>query len=311
MSDETKKWRLSHSQVNTLTNCSVQHMLEKRFKKPGRPHWSTIGGSAFHKIAEVELLTENGRNAGEVPEVEDALSSAITDALFESPYTEPDIRVSHTLPKGWSKTKYPNGADKSFLLDAIPVWLQMWRLWRKSIPFSLWFTPDGEPALEVELKGTIGGHPVVAYVDAIFVNNLTGELLLVDWKAGARHIEGSQQLGTYKVLLEQQGWGVTVNQGVFYYAREGQASDVHNLSAWSQERLDIIYRNAGRIIEQGLYTPNFDSCAYMCSVKDWCPWTQGQWSEGVPLGVAPMSVAVVELDAAGQENPPGLPPTSA
>jgi hypothetical protein len=281
--------RLSHSQVSTLNTCGVQHQIEKGFKKPGRPHMSTLGGSAFHLMAEHEMLVENGVEGSFVPEVEDALESAISQALVDSPYTRQEIRVSKKLPKGYSKADYPNGADEKFMLDAIPRWLQTWRLWRKSIPYSIWMIPDtGDsslqalmPALEVELNFELGGYRVKAFVDAIFQNNLTGDLFPVDWKAGARHISGNQQLGTYKVGIEET-FHLPVDSGAFYYAREGQA-EMHDLRHWTKERLDVIYRHSGAVIENGLYVPNFESCEYMCSVKDWCPYVDGKWSDQVQI----------------------------
>lgn len=278
-----EKWRLSHSQVSTLSTCGHQHYLEKRVKVRGRPHWSTIGGSAFHKMAEMELLTAHGLEGAFVPEVEDALQQAIDETLLDSPYSESEIRTSKTLPKGWSKTNYPNGADRSFLTDAIPVWLQQWRSWMNSIPYHLWFDEDGEPGTEVELRGELGGHPVVAYIDGVLEHNETGDLLLVDWKAGARHIAGTQQLGTYRVLFEGQV-NLPAKRGAFYYAREGQSA-IHDLQHWTKERLDVIYANAGAVIEQGLYLPNFDSCEYMCSVSDYCGYVGGKWADQAPMPV--------------------------
>jgi hypothetical protein len=280
--------RLSHSQVSTLNTCGVQHQIEKKFRKPGRPHMSTLGGSAFHLLAEHEILVEHGIDGAFVPEVEDALESVISTALVESPYTRQEIRVSKKLPKGYSTRDYPNGADEKFMLDAIPRWLQTWRLWRKSIPYSIWMMPDQEmggvsstPALEVELNFELGGYQVKAFVDAILQHNVTGELMPADWKAGARHISGNQQLGTYKVGIEE-AFGLPVDNGVFYYAREGQAQ-MHDLRHWTKERLDVIYRHSGAVIENGLYVPNFESCEYMCSVKDFCPYVDGKWSSEVQI----------------------------
>lgn len=279
--------RLSHSQVQTLNTCSVQHQLERRFKVKGRPHMSTIAGSAFHRIAELEMLYENGVDVDQIPEVEDALEQAITEATFDTPWTEDDIRISRTLPKGYRKADFPNGADKQFMLTAIPQWLREWRAWYRSIPFHVLMLPDEEhggataPALEVELKFELGGHEVLGYVDVILQHNETGGILPVDYKSGARHISGTQQLGTYKVGLKEV-YGLDVTHGAFYYAREGQAQ-LEDLTHWTKERLDVIYAHSGQIIEQGLYVPNFESCDYMCSVKEFCPYVGGAMSDQVQI----------------------------
>ena len=284
--------RLSHSQVSTTRTCGYQHVLQKKHKVPERPHWGTIAGTAFHEMAEKELLLEHGVDAGEVPEVEDALDEAMFKALENGPYGPEHIRTSRTTPKGYSKADVPNGQDREFFIKAIPVWIEQYRSWRQSIPYHLWFVPDeglltpnGAPAVEVELRTTLGGQPWLGFVDAIFEHNLTGELLLVDTKTGQMAQKTTMQLGTYRVALldEFPDLADRTITGAFYDARKGASLETYDLSEWTRERLDWEYHIASEIIEQGLLAPNYESCEFMCSVRDFCAYRSGMYSNEVPL----------------------------
>lgn len=262
---------------------------------------STIAGSAFHKIVEVELLTAHGLDAGEVPEVEDAFEAALSKALHESRYTEADIRVSRTLPKGFSKVTYPNGCDKKFFLDTIPSWLSAFRNWLRSVPYDILLVQDDEfgglyPAIELELNGKIGKNDVKAFVDLILVHRVTGAILIVDLKTGARKQTTPEQLGVYRELLRQQE-GLVADEGIFYDARNGQATAIHDLREYTPERLGFEFDVAAGLIENNLLGPNYESCEYMCSVKDFCVFVGGKYASEVPAPWAPVDLGIPEVRA--------------
>ncbi len=72
--------------------------------------------------------------------------------------------------------------------------------WFEGSGQQVWITPDGRPAIELELRVMFGDIEVIGYVDFITLGPLG--LTLIDTKSGSRKPDSLQQLGIYACMVE-------------------------------------------------------------------------------------------------------------
>lgn len=265
--------RLSHSQMKSLNGCNLSWWIQRRARMPGTTYWSTLAGSVFHERVEVFLLT------GDWPTetIADHLQRLIDDHLRNSPYTEEDgMRISRQLPSGLKASDHPNGFDHEAVVAAIPIWINKWTKWmdeRYAEGWELWESPDGLPGVEVEVRYELGGHPVIGSIDCVLTNRNTGEIWLVDWKAGRSKPDDTSQLDGYRLGFEER-FGLKPDLAGFYMARTGKEHLTASLPTFTREMLDHKFQQAGERAEQaeaGQFDPDLTQCQYLCSVASFCP----------------------------------------
>lgn len=269
--------RLSHSQQKSLNGCNLSWWLQRRARMPGTTYWSTLAGSVFHERVETYLLT------GSWPEesITDHLDRLIADHLEGTPFTAEDgIRVSKQLPPGLKKADYPAGFNREAAIPAIQLWIDRWLEWmgaRKAEGWELWEWPIGKAdylkGVEVTVEYELGGHPVIGSIDCVLTNRNTGEIWLLDWKAGRSKPDDSSQLDGYRIGFEER-FGLKPDLAAFYMARNAQEHLKASLPTFTREMLDYKFRTAGERAAQaeaGHFDPDLTECAYLCSVAQWCP----------------------------------------
>jgi hypothetical protein len=108
--------------------------------------------------------------------------------------------------------------------------------WYKHSDYDVWITPDGRPAVELELDVMFGSIPVRMVIDAILVNDF--HLLVQDTKSGAKVPDsGLQQVGFYACGVEL-AYGIRPLKGSYFMARGiGSKKDIfltepRDLTAW-------------------------------------------------------------------------------
>lgn len=82
--------------------------------------------------------------------------------------------------------------------------------------YSVWETPDGQAAIELECDVRFGSIPVKAYIDLVAVND--DHLAIIDSKSGAGVPESPQQLGFYACIIELM-YGIRPLVGSHFMAR--------------------------------------------------------------------------------------------
>lgn len=265
--------RLSHSQQKSLNGCNLSWWIQRRARMPGTTYWSTLAGSVFHERVETFLLT------GSWPEesITDHLDRLIADHLAGTPFTAEDgIRVSKAVPPGIKKADHPNGFNREAAIPAIQLWIDRWLEWmaaRKAEGWELWYAPDGTPGVEVEVRYELGGHPVIGSIDCVLTNRNTGEIFLVDWKAGRSKPDDSSQLDGYRIGFEER-FGLKPDLAAFYMARNAMEHLKASLPTFTKAMLDHKFKMAGEraaLAEQGRFDPDLSQCAYLCPVAQWCP----------------------------------------
>ncbi|PVU81358.1 hypothetical protein DDP54_15775 (plasmid) [Cellulomonas sp. WB94] len=174
---------LSYSQRSSFTRCGEAYRLTKMFRVPENPAWNLIGGSAVHKVTELEDLAAHGADV-KVLTFAEALQLGIDEAVEKSGLPESEFRASGRKSNAW-----PDKENKAWWLHHGPVMVQRWRDFVRTVPWDLAEFPDAEgelrPAVEIELDIQVSGTTIKAFVDRVFRRRADDALVVVDLKSGA------------------------------------------------------------------------------------------------------------------------------
>lgn len=156
--------------------------------------------------------------------------------------------------------KWWNEQGPNFVLDYIE--------WRNDNPhWKIWTTPDGRPAIELELEVPIADIQIKCIIDRIF--EVDGKLVIIDLKtSSSEQYLSSLQLGFYKLAIEI-AYGVEVRYGNFYMARKADLSDWIDLSDYNYEKLSFLVAQFDKARKSGIFIPNQTNCK-LCDFNQVC-----------------------------------------
>lgn len=246
---------LSYSARDALDRCAKAFFLARMARAPKRPALWLAGGSAVHKVTEL-LDLEQVRDLGKAW---DHHFSEQLDLLREREKDESTWRQSRSEPiERWREM----GLELC----------QGYASWRERVPWQIWVTPDGEPAIELDVSGHLPGckREIKGYVDRVFYDPNLDKLTVVDIKSGTRQPESDAQFGTYAALLSAK-YDVNITAGVAYMARKGALGKVFDLSKHTPDYVGTIYGRVEAQIDAGAFNPKLGShCFNMCDVAASC-----------------------------------------
>jgi hypothetical protein len=257
--------RLSHSTVSSLGDCGEKVRLLKVAHVPAIPMWASVGGSAVHNATAALDLGDFGFTAEGYPNFPDAFRAEI-----ELQEERTGIPQSEWRATGKATAANPDKEDRKWWEKKGPEFVENWRRFFLASPYIVAITPDGEPAVEIELNGTLGGAPVKGYLDRVF-ETPNGELLIVDLKTGVRWPK-PKQLVTYRILLGQRfGLEWHPRWGFYFMNRSAQMTGPENLEALDDGSIEYEYQMAWTMTQNEVYLPNTTSgwCS-TCEVKPYC-----------------------------------------
>ncbi len=214
---ELSPW-LSHSQVETLLDCGEKFRLQKVLQAPRVPAFWFIGGSAIHQVT--EHMDKEVLQHGELWS---------DDYVYEQVRQTIDGLMNIELLKEPDMTKWRAGGkgkeDESWWRVEAPKMVIKYRDWLYDIDQDLviWTLPNGEPAVEVEIVTTFGDVPVKMAIDRVMQSRKSGELIVVDIKAGSREPASPYQLSLYAEAVRRT-FGVQVVWGSYWMARKAYLS---------------------------------------------------------------------------------------
>lgn len=174
------------------------------------------------------------------------------------------------------KTKAnPNGEDIDWWRDNGKDMVTAYYQWRESNKnLVIWETPTGVPAIELAVNVTLeDGTMLRGFIDRVFQDFDSGELLVVDLKSG-NSTPPPIQLATYRLALEQT-FGFSPKFGSYWMARKGTLDMVHDLDKYPPAMVSRWMRDMKKIIDQGIYIPHVTMMCNYCGVREHC-YTQNE-----------------------------------
>lgn len=262
---------LSFSALNGYRMCGEQFRLQRVLRKEQRPGLAGIGGNAVHSATEqYDLFHEGGKPS---PLHLKKLFQACWDAEIEKRKEQsPSYEVGDYTVTGKASAKYGGKRNLEWWMDNGPLMVQRWIDWRAETGWSIWKTPEGRAAIELEINIVLPGDtPILMFIDRIMVTN-AGQLVPVDIKTGARTPDYPEQLGLYAEGVAQT-WGAHMRPdfGYWWDANKGTHSNPLPLAMYTAEYLGGLYDQAVAGINAGSFLARpQNSCANWCGVSKFC-----------------------------------------
>jgi hypothetical protein len=268
----TGKPHLSYSSLDTYLSCGEKYRLQKIERVPEAPAYWFPGGTAVHTGTEVFdlCLRVDGLHPDE------ALDAATK--AFHNKFSEELDRYSADNPGaewragGRATKQWPNKEDAAWWRHDGPIQVKQYAQWRlANSHYDLWFDPAGIVGVEYPVTSEFAGLdlPVQGYIDRVFVDQRSGNLVIVDVKSGSRIPAGIIQLAIYATALEEQV-GIRPQFGAYYMTRKAELTMLSDLSRFNDKMLGQWLRNAKTGIEGDLFTPRVSSDCGYCSVAESC-----------------------------------------
>lgn len=197
----------------------------------------------------------------------DAFLAEVEDRKERTTYTPEEWTAGGRASKAW-----PNKEDASWWLTNGPVILDKWHQWWENLKaegWSVWITPGGVPAIELEVKARIGSTLWRCFIDTVLVDP-DGDLVIVDWKSGSMEPVAPIQLGTNALAMEKT-LGVRPKYGAYFMAkRTADITHVYDLSIYDEATVGPWATAAALMEKQALYIPHPSNLCNACGVRDYC-----------------------------------------
>ena len=178
------------------------------------------------------------------------------------------IDLTNARIGGRSTKANPNKEDINFWQSSGPMWVEQYIAWRKAnTNWKIWTTPDGRPAIELELIPVVAGVPIKMVIDRVFEVN--GQLVIVDLKTSQNTPTSTLQLGFYKLGLEVT-FDTKVNWGNYYMSRGSNTVEMIDLSEYTYDRMEYLVEGFDKARKAGVFLPNTNNCQYRCGLTAHC-----------------------------------------
>jgi hypothetical protein len=167
----------------------------------------------------------------------------------------------------------PNGEDYAWWVANGPAYVQSWITWRQNNPsLHILTMEDGKPAIELDVRVDIEVNDELiqlkGFIDRVFVDANTGEVLIVDLKTG-KTTPAPMQLAFYRRALKA-AYGIDAPYGAYWMAREGSLSTIHNLEPYTDEMVDYWVAKTYAGVQAGIFLPHVTSMCRGCGVRTHC-----------------------------------------
>ncbi len=256
---------LSHSAVDSLLSCGARFRLERVLKAPQLPAWYFVGGSVVHSAT--ELMDRTFIDTGEVLNAEQI--QILCDVEFHNEIAESsEIEPDTTLWGMGGRKGAKEGED--WWRENAPKMVGMYqelRLRDFDSDLEIWTLPNGEPAIELQLMVTFGDVPVKMAIDRVLQSRTTGDLIVMDIKAGSREPQG-YQLPLYGEAVRRT-FGHDVRFGTYMMARKGTLTFPKDLRPLIAD-LDNRFAKARIMVQQEIFLAVPNMFCNSCGVRSFC-----------------------------------------
>lgn len=186
-----------------------------------------------------------------------------------------DIRAGGKVTKA-----NPHKEDELWWLANGPAMVQRWMDWRESSDWQIWKTPDGKPAIELELRPIWAKTPVRMFIDRVF-KLPTDVLVVTDLKSGARSPGSDFQLAWYAAGINAV-YDIPVSYGCYWDARKGEMSPIFSLGRITLPLIEFWIDKFLLARENGIFIPHLSSMCRPCGVNRYCAAYGGKYSDRDP-----------------------------
>jgi putative RecB family exonuclease len=256
---------LSYSTVSGYRDCGMRTKLQKVLKIEQRPGLAACGGNAVHTATELY-------DQGEGTDTAELFKQGWAAAVEKNKEWSPSYGVEDYTVTGRAPAAYGGKQNLQWWMDNGPGMVQNWIDWREKNGWEIWETPEGVPAVELELNIVLpNGYPVKTFLDRVMVTP-AGQITIVDIKSG-RSPETQEQLGLYATAMELiYGQMFRPAWGYFWDARKGEHSSPMLLDAYTPQYFAEVYEEAVRGMNAGCFLAKpANNCFNWCGVRDACP----------------------------------------
>ncbi|WP_187283619.1 RecB family exonuclease [Streptomyces sp. t39] len=255
---------LSHSSRETLDRCAKSWFLKYRTEAPRAQSLWLAGGSAVHETTEHYDLMSAVGNA-------DAFQTGMVYERFF------DLQLAKLREKEANEHKWRSSAGED---------IERWRVmglqfvqsyidWREASPWELWTTPDGEPAIELDISGRLPGcePEIKAYLDRVFWDPLFKRLWIVDLKTSKRPPKTAEQFGVYAALMAvKYGSSQHPDRGAAFMNRKGRLSTPFELESYTPKAVGAVFADAWKRVQSGVFPAEgiAKNDCFLCDVQSSC-----------------------------------------
>jgi len=252
--------RRSYSAMSLYLKCPRQYHAKYILRLPEEPSVWSVGGVAFHQVAEWLLDGTLGENP-QAYRLRDAWDAAwklaYEDVVTRDPSVNPDMDTWRKANRGAEHASWWRGRGFQMVLDFAEWW-----------PASGLTVLDLDgPAVERRFETELGGVPVLAIPDALVVDE-HGQIDVLDYKSG-KPPKDSLQLGVYAAAL-RAATDLDATYGLYYMTRDVRAIPV-DLSKWPHDKVTGLFVDFHTRESAGDYTPtpSKEACKF-CPLKTEC-----------------------------------------
>ena len=258
----TERIHRSVSQYNQYEKCPYSYKLDRIDKVWSRPAAWLAQGSAVHVAG--EMYERSGREMT-LAEMEDIFRESYAEEITK--YTEETPNFEYWFRSG------PYGGERD-IERRYGIGLEQcgkYKTWYDKHPNEvIWISEDGTPGIEIGFDVDLDGVPVRGYIDAVILDEETGEITVRDNKTG--NTPGDDfQLGTYKVALEIEYGLEGIEHGDYWMGRSGKPTYPYKIGEWTKERITEEFHKLEENIQAGRFEakPEASKCMF-CSVNTSC-----------------------------------------
>lgn len=249
---------VSHSAINNYIRCGKAYELGKLGVEE-LPAWWLLGGGAVHKAT--EWLDKDEWD--DSPEM--AFYTAFNLEIQDADDTEPDRDK-------WRKAGYGARAQGyEHWMQQGPRYVRQWANHEISNAADIFWA-------ELDVSTTLpSGIKIKAYLDRVLINHEPPLVEIYDLKTGSTRPDSDQQLGIYKVLLQdwlKTQFGLPYVAGypivAFNYMFKDDEFYEMDVSNWTLETVDEIAKEWYNGISSGVFLPNRGKSCGTCGVSGAC-----------------------------------------
>lgn len=153
-----------------------------------------------------------------------------------------------------------------------PALVQKYIDWYEAHPdIEVWITPDGKPAIELDLTVMFGEVPVRCIIDQVLKSGTA--LIVTDLKSGSIKPENVQQLAIAACCLELE-YGIRPKYGTHFLHRQDKpfckptelSGYQHSVQFFTEQ-----FRMLDQSVRQGLFIARPGKQCVRCGVASFCP----------------------------------------